>query len=53
MESIANNIRYFYDGRVHVISEFDGVRLITNDACEFLHKVPGKPAVLAVSQIDC
>ncbi|OJJ37415.1 hypothetical protein ASPWEDRAFT_108260 [Aspergillus wentii DTO 134E9] len=31
--------RYFYDGRVHVIPEFDGVRLITNDACEFLHKV--------------
>ncbi|KAJ9265943.1 hypothetical protein DTO027B5_3998 [Paecilomyces variotii] len=32
--------RYYYDGRVHVIPEFDGVRLITNDACEFLHKVP-------------
>ncbi|GAD99952.1 vacuolar protein sorting vps16 [Paecilomyces variotii No. 5] len=32
--------RYYYDGRVHVIPEFDGVRLITNDTCEFLHKVP-------------
>ncbi|KAJ9309890.1 hypothetical protein DTO217A2_528 [Paecilomyces variotii] len=32
--------RYYYDGRVHVIPEFDGVRLISNDACEFLHKVP-------------
>lgn len=31
--------RYYYDGRVHVIPEFDGVRLITNDTCEFLHKV--------------
>ncbi|PGH27681.1 hypothetical protein AJ80_00696 [Polytolypa hystricis UAMH7299] len=32
--------KHFYDGRVHVIPDFDGVRLITNDACEFLHKVP-------------
>ncbi|KAL2000523.1 hypothetical protein VTN02DRAFT_2963 [Thermoascus thermophilus] len=32
--------KYFYDGHVHVIPDFDGVRLITNDACEFLHKVP-------------
>ncbi|RJE18873.1 Vacuolar protein [Aspergillus sclerotialis] len=31
--------RYFYDGRVHVIPELDGVRLLTNDTCEFLHKV--------------
>lgn len=33
------NIRFYYDARVHVIPEFDGVRLITNDTCEFLHKV--------------
>ncbi|CAG8258947.1 unnamed protein product [Penicillium salamii] len=33
--------KYYYDGRVHVIPEFDGVRLITNDTCEFLHKVAG------------
>ncbi|KAJ5745853.1 Vps16 N-terminal [Penicillium odoratum] len=33
--------KYYYDGRVHVISEFDGVRLLTNDTCEFLHKVHG------------
>ncbi|KAK2773743.1 hypothetical protein FQN53_003980 [Emmonsiellopsis sp. PD_33] len=32
--------RYFYDGRVHIIPDFDGVRLLTNDTCEFLHKVP-------------
>ncbi|KAJ5122512.1 hypothetical protein N7526_009449 [Penicillium atrosanguineum] len=31
--------KYYYDGRVHVIPEMDGVRLITNDTCEFLHKV--------------
>ncbi len=34
--------RYYYDGRVHVIPEFDGVRLLTNDTCEFLHKVAGE-----------
>ncbi|KAJ5946286.1 Vps16 N-terminal [Penicillium verhagenii] len=33
--------KYYYDGRVHVIPEFDGVRLLTNDTCEFLHKVHG------------
>ncbi|KAJ6119938.1 Vps16 N-terminal [Penicillium sp. IBT 18751x] len=31
--------KYYYDGRVHVIPEMDGVRLVTNDTCEFLHKV--------------
>ncbi|OJK01596.1 hypothetical protein ASPACDRAFT_26394 [Aspergillus aculeatus ATCC 16872] len=35
----ARYYRYYYDGTVHVIPEFDGVRLITNDTCEFLHKV--------------
>ncbi|KAJ5101959.1 hypothetical protein NUU61_004181 [Penicillium alfredii] len=33
--------RYYYDGRFHLIPEFDGVRLMTNDTCEFLHKVAG------------
>lgn len=32
--------KYFYDGQIHVIPDIDGVRVITNDACEFLHKVP-------------
>lgn len=32
--------KYYYDGRVHVIPDYDGVRLITNDVCEFLQKVP-------------
>ncbi|GFF26305.1 probable vacuolar protein sorting-associated protein 16 homolog [Aspergillus udagawae] len=31
--------KYYYDGTVHVIPECDGVLLITNDNCEFLHKV--------------
>ena len=32
--------KYFYDGQLHVIPDVDGVRIITNDACEFLQKVP-------------
>ncbi|KAI5301405.1 hypothetical protein KEM56_001755, partial [Ascosphaera pollenicola] len=34
------SMKHFYDGRVHLIPEFDGVRLVTNDICEFLHKIP-------------
>ncbi|KAF8446468.1 Vps16, N-terminal region-domain-containing protein [Terfezia claveryi] len=33
-------LRYYYDSRVHLVSEIDGVRLITTDCCEFLQKVP-------------
>ena len=33
--------RYYYDGWVHLLADLDGVRLITNDVCEFLQKVPG------------
>ncbi|KAK8123458.1 hypothetical protein PG999_003376 [Apiospora kogelbergensis] len=32
--------QYFYDGRVHVIPDHDGVRLITNDVCDFIQRVP-------------
>ncbi|KAI9816858.1 MAG: hypothetical protein M1827_001503 [Pycnora praestabilis] len=32
--------KYFYDGRVHLVPDIDGVRLLTNDVCEFLQKVP-------------
>ena len=32
--------KYFYDDQVHVIPDIDGVRLLTNQSCEFLHKVP-------------
>ncbi|RYP92214.1 hypothetical protein DL770_001633 [Monosporascus sp. CRB-9-2] len=31
---------YVYEGRVHVIPDHDGVRLLTNDVCDFLQKVP-------------
>ncbi|KAK4944573.1 Vacuolar protein sorting-associated protein 16 [Elasticomyces elasticus] len=33
-------VKYYYDDQVHVVPDIDGVRLITNDACEFLRKVP-------------
>ncbi|MCJ1231984.1 hypothetical protein MMC12_008665, partial [Toensbergia leucococca] len=33
-------LKYYYDGWVHLLADFDGVRLITNDVCEFLQKVP-------------
>ena len=32
--------KYFYDGQVHVVPDIDGVRMLTNEVCEFLHKVP-------------
>lgn len=32
--------QYFYEGKVHVISDHDGVRLLTNDVCDFVQKVP-------------
>ncbi|KAH9906444.1 vacuolar protein sorting-associated protein 16 [Xylariomycetidae sp. FL2044] len=31
---------YVYEGRVHVIADHDGVRLISNDVCDFVQKVP-------------
>lgn len=33
-------VKYFYDGHVHILPDLDGVRLLTNEVCEFLHKVP-------------
>ncbi|MCJ1433241.1 hypothetical protein MMC27_002600 [Xylographa pallens] len=33
-------LKYYYDGWVHLLADIDGVRLITNDICEFLQKVP-------------
>ena len=32
--------RYYYDGWVHLLADIDGVRIMTNDVCEFLQKVP-------------
>ncbi|KAL8998284.1 MAG: hypothetical protein Q9169_002598 [Polycauliona sp. 2 TL-2023] len=34
------SLRYYFDGWVHLLPDVDGVRLITNDICEFLQKVP-------------
>uniref|UniRef100_A0A093VGE7 Probable vacuolar protein sorting-associated protein 16 homolog n=1 Tax=Talaromyces marneffei PM1 TaxID=1077442 RepID=A0A093VGE7_TALMA len=31
--------KHYYDGHVHVLPEFDGVWLLTNESCEFLHKI--------------
>jgi vacuolar protein sorting-associated protein 16 len=31
---------FWYDNRVHLVSEHDGTRLITNDVSEFLQRVP-------------
>lgn len=33
--------RYYYDSRVHLVPEIDGIRMITTESCEFLQKVPG------------
>ncbi|KAI9846978.1 MAG: hypothetical protein M1837_003334 [Sclerophora amabilis] len=32
--------KYYYDGKVHLVADVDGVRVISNDVCEFLQKVP-------------
>lgn len=32
--------KFFYDGRVHMIQDHDGVRVLTNEMCDFLQKVP-------------
>lgn len=34
------SLKYYYDGWVHLMPDVDGIRLITNDVCEFLQKVP-------------
>ena len=36
--------RYFYDSRVHLIPEHDGVRLLTGESCDFLQRVPSASA---------
>ncbi|KAI9760862.1 MAG: Kinesin [Chaenotheca gracillima] len=32
--------KYYYDGKVHLVPDLDGVRIVTNDVCDFLQKVP-------------
>ncbi|KAI9248907.1 Vps16, C-terminal region-domain-containing protein [Sporodiniella umbellata] len=33
-------IKYSYDDPIHMVSEIDGVRIMSNDKCELLRKVP-------------
>jgi hypothetical protein len=32
--------KFTYDGSIHLVSEIDGIRIITNETCEFLQRVP-------------
>lgn len=32
--------RYYFDSFVHLLPEIDGIKILTNDVCEFLQKVP-------------
>lgn len=32
--------KFYYDAWVHLLADIDGLRLLTNDVCEFLQKVP-------------
>ncbi|KAI9671303.1 MAG: hypothetical protein M1831_004212 [Alyxoria varia] len=32
--------RYYFDGWVHLVPDVDGIRLFTNESCEFLQRVP-------------
>ena len=42
MQAKQSTTRFYYDDWVHLIPDVDGVRLLTNEVCEFLQKVPGK-----------
>ncbi|KAI9678604.1 MAG: hypothetical protein M1817_005661 [Caeruleum heppii] len=55
--------KYLYDGRIHLLADIDGVRVISNDVCEFIQKVPDvtedifsigstSPASILVDAID-
>lgn len=35
-------IRFYYDSYVHIVPDTDGVRLLTNEVCDFLQNVPGR-----------
>lgn len=39
--NIKGRFRYFYTGAVQLVTEIDGIRIISDDLCEFLQKVPG------------
>jgi hypothetical protein len=44
--------RFEYDGRVHIIPDVDGVRVLSNDVCEFLQKVPGELSSVCLLEWD-
>lgn len=33
--------KFIYDGPIHVVTECDGLRVFTQETCEFLQRVPG------------
>jgi hypothetical protein len=37
-----DSLRYFYSGNVHLVSEIDGLRIISPDRLEFIQKVAGE-----------
>jgi len=36
-------LSYFYSGQIFSVSEPDGIRIIGQETCDFLEKVPGLP----------
>ena len=32
--------KHYYDSFVHIVPEFDGIKIFTNELCEFMQKVP-------------
>jgi hypothetical protein len=42
-------IKYTYEEPIYLIPECDGVRIISNQKCEFLQKVPGKDQAIKSS----
>jgi len=32
--------KYYYDNWVHLLPDYDGIRVLTNNVCEFIQKVP-------------
>ena len=37
-----DTIKFFVEGKVHLVQETDGVRILGNTKQEFLHKVPNE-----------
>jgi hypothetical protein len=40
--SAAEASKFYYDGWVCLLPDVDGIRIVTNDVCEFLQRVPGE-----------